>query len=134
MIKLLDAWAVLAWLKGEGPPARKVRKLLLSAKRGELSLIMSIINLGEVYYRIASLYNEERAKSILDVFRLSPVSIISVEDRLVFEAASLKARLRISYVDAFATALALERGAVLVTGDPDFRELEKGKILKIEWL
>jgi predicted nucleic acid-binding protein len=40
----------------------------------------------------------------------------------------------ISYADSFAAALAVQRGARLVTGDPDFRPLEVANLLTIHWL
>ncbi len=43
-----------------------------------------------------------------------------------------KARLKISLADAFAAALAKEKKAELVTGNPEFKPLE-GEI-KINWL
>jgi hypothetical protein len=36
------------------------------------------------------------------------------------------------YADAFAAALAMREGAVLVTGDPEFKALES--TLSIQWL
>jgi ribonuclease VapC len=134
MIRLLDAWAVLAWLRGEGEAAGQVRRLLLSARRGKLQLIMSVLNLGEVYYRIAKVSDESNARQILERFRLTPVAVLPVENPLVFQAASLKARFPISYADSFAAALAIERGARLITGDPDFQPLEDARILKVQWL
>ena len=134
MIRLLDASAVLAWLRGEGEAAGQVRRLLLSARRGKLQLIMSVLNLGEVYYRIAKVSDESSARQILERFRLTPVAVLPVENPLVFQAASLKARFPISYADSFAAALAIERGARLITGDPDFQPLEDARILKVQWL
>ncbi|MEK6716919.1 MAG: PIN domain-containing protein, partial [candidate division NC10 bacterium] len=90
--RVLDAWAALAWLRGEGEAAVQVRRFLLSARRGKLQLLMSIINLGEVYYRTAKVSDEANARLILDRFRLAPVVIVPVENQLVFRAASLKAR------------------------------------------
>ena len=134
MIRLLDAWAALAWLRGEGEAASQMRRLLLSARRGRHQLIMSVINLGEVYYRIAKVSDESNARQILERFRLTPVVVVPVENQLVFQAASLKARFPISYADSFAAALAIERGARLITGDPDFQPLELARLLKIDWL
>ena len=132
--RVLDAWAALAWLSGEGEAAIQVRRLLLAARRGKFQLIMSIINLGEVYYRTAKVSDEANARLILDRFRHTPVVVVPVENQLVFQAASLKARFPISYADSFAAALAVQRGARLVTGDPDFRPLEVAKLLTIHWL
>lgn len=134
MIRLLDVWAALAWLRGEGEAASQMRRLLLSARRGRHQLIMSVINLGEVYYRIAKVSDESNARQILERFRLTPVVVVPVENQLVFQAASLKARFPISYADSFAAALAIERGARLITGDPDFQPLELARLLKIDWL
>jgi ribonuclease VapC len=47
-------------------------------------------------------------------------------------AADFKARFKMSLADAFAAALAKERRAELVTGDPEFKPLD-GEI-KIQWL
>lgn len=95
---------------------------------------MSIINLGEVYYRTAKASDETNARLILDRFRHTPIVVAPAENQLVFHAASLKARFPISYADSFAAALAVQRGARLVTGDPDFRPLETANLLRIYWL
>jgi uncharacterized protein len=58
--------------------------------------------------------------------------IAPVEQRLVMRAAHIKAKYPISYVDAFAAALAEQEKAILLTGDPDFKRVEK--IIKVEWL
>jgi predicted nucleic acid-binding protein len=52
--------------------------------------------------------------------------------RLADLAADFKARFKLSPADAFAAALAKERKTELVTGDPEFKALEKE--IKINWL
>ena len=47
---VLDAWAVMAWLKGQQPAAERVRSLLEAAERREQKLLINIVNLGEVFY------------------------------------------------------------------------------------
>jgi len=49
-------------------------------------------------------------------------------------AYGLKARYPISYADSFAAALAMINNCPLLTGDPEFRSLEKQGIISIEWL
>lgn len=134
MIKVLDAWAVLAWLKGEGAAAKRVRALLQSAARKKIRLRLSLINLGEVYYNTAKTIGEVRAEAVLKQLRLAPISFVSVSELLVLKAARLKARFPISYADAFAAATAREENAILVTGDRDFKVLEKERIVSVEWL
>lgn len=47
---VLDAWAIMAWLKGQQPAAERVRWLLEAADRRERKLVMNIVNVGEVFY------------------------------------------------------------------------------------
>ena len=47
-------------------------------------------------------------------------------------AADFKARFPMSLADAFAAALAKEKNAELVTGDPEFKAVEKE--IKVAWL
>jgi predicted nucleic acid-binding protein len=52
--------------------------------------------------------------------------------RIAGLAADFQARYRMSLADAFAAALAKEKKAELVTGDPEFKALE-GEV-KIRWI
>jgi ribonuclease VapC len=93
---------------------------------------LSVINLGEVYYRVGKVQGEEAAQSALqDLLRLSWAIVPATDDR-VFAAATLKMRYPISYADAFAAASAAEYDAALLTGDPELEQL--GGSLKIERL
>ena len=47
---VLDSWPMVAWLKGQQPGAVITRDFLQRAARREIQLLMSIVNLGEVYY------------------------------------------------------------------------------------
>ncbi len=134
MRKTLDAWAFLAWLNDERPASDWVEELLKRAEKGELILFINMINLGEVYYRLARLRGEDIAKEFLNDIKKMAIQTISATDRLVLKAASLKAKYPIAYADAFAAVTAMEKEATLVTGDPDFKEIEKKNVIKIEWL
>jgi len=46
--KLLDSFAVLAWL-GDEPGAQTVENILRDAEAQRLEVFMNVINLGEVY-------------------------------------------------------------------------------------
>lgn len=94
---------------------------------------MSIVNFGEVFYRTGKLYGIAEATRTERRIRALPINIIApVEETLVMRAAYIKAQFPISYADAFAAALAEQEKAILVTGDPDFKRLEK--TIKIQWL
>src|ERR1041385_3630653 len=67
-----------------------------------------------------------------EVLKSLPVDFHSTSRALADTAADFKARFKISLADAFAAALAKERKAELVTGDPESKPLEKE--IKINWL
>ena len=131
---VLDTWPVMEWLKNRQPQADRLRGLIESARRGELTLRISIVNVGEVYYSSAKEWGIDRANQILEQMQELPIVFVSIEDGDVLAAARLKAVQRISYADAFAADLAIREDCRLVTGDPDFRALEYAGVLQLEWL
>jgi len=120
---VLDAWAVLAFLQGEEPAASRVRNLLEEAQGREVALFLSIINLGEVVYRVGKVRGEAEAAEILAQIRRLPITIVPAGDDAVWAAVRYKMRHAISYADAFALATAASLGATLATGDPELIQL-----------
>jgi ribonuclease VapC len=59
------------------------------------------------------------------------ITTLPCPNDLIYRAAELKARYPIYYADAFALATAMEQGADLVTGDPEFRQVEH--LVNIIW-
>jgi predicted nucleic acid-binding protein len=132
-MKVLDAWAVLAWLKGQQPGAERVRSLLEDAERREQKLLINIVNLGEVFYVSVKARDLAYGEHVLSALR-PRLTIIPAADSLIMAAATLKSRYAISYADAFAAATALSRDASLVTGDPELRAMAGNENLKLEWI
>ena len=120
---VLDVWAVLAFLQKEEPAASRVKELLELALNGEAEVSISIINLGEVVYRVGKVKGEAQARQTLDQIQRLPLTIVSAGDEAVFSAVDLKMRHAISYADAFAAATAEQQDAILVTGDPELTQL-----------
>lgn len=121
---VLDAWALLAYLQREEPAASRVVDLLRLAERGQVALLISIINLGEAYYRIGKARGAGEADAILQELRRLPLEVLEAGEEAVLAAARLKMRLVISYADAFAAAEAMRHEATLLTGDPELIRLE----------
>jgi uncharacterized protein len=134
MRKIFDAWPILAWLQDEQPAADEVQRMLDDAENGMLQLSISMINVGEVYYRLARSVNEDEAKAFLKDLKSMPVKTLSIPKKLVIKAAQLKSCYAISYADAFAVATAISEHAPLVSGDPELRTLEQTGVVTIEWL
>jgi len=131
---VLDAWAVMVWLKGQQPAADRMRALLEAADRREYKLLMSIVNLGEIFYLSVKARDLAYGQRVLET--LQPrVTTVSAHDDLVMLAATLKARHAISYADGFAAATALLQDAPLVTGDPEMKAMAAAeKTLQLEWI
>jgi predicted nucleic acid-binding protein len=113
MTVVLDSWAVLRHLENAEPAATLVADLL-DAERP----LMSWINLGEVHYVLRRAHGEDDAvETVRDLRDVVDVRLPS--ERMVLDAARLKADHPIAYADAFGAALAIAEDATLWTGDPE---------------
>ena len=89
---------------------------------------------GEIYYSVmrgaSPLVAEEKANEIAGM----PIEIVSVDDDLALarQAAIYKAARRMSYAECFAAALTKLRQGELVTGNTEFKAVERE--IKISWL
>jgi len=133
-VKVLDSWAVLAWLKDQPPAADVVEAIWQEAREGNIRLLINIINLGEVFYIAAKVREIELAELILEELQKLPFEIYPVSNSLVIDAARIKGQYAISYADAFAVVTAQKEGATLVTGDPELKALVGRGIVAIEWI
>lgn len=109
-----------------------VEELLRRAARGEVELLMSEINLGEVYYILLRTQGQEAGEEIFTSFLLLPLERVPTDFDLVRQAAKLKAKIPVSYAGCLAVAAALRHDAAIVTGDPEFRRFE-AQVL-VEWV
>ena len=116
---VLDAWALLALLQKEEPAASQVRSLLQEAQQERWRALVSVINLGEVYYVVGKAKGEAEAQKVTEEIRRLPVEVVPASDTRVFAATHLKIHHPLSYADACAAAIADEFAATLVTGDPE---------------
>lgn len=129
--KVLDSWALMAYLEGE-ERGRKVTELFSSAAGKGSGLFLSAVNWGEVLYVIESRYGDSKRDEIERLLDQMHVEVVPVDREIARQAAHFKATSKIPYADSFAAALAFVRKADLVTGDDDFRCVEKK--VKITWL
>ena len=128
--KVLDSYALMAFFEDE-PGADLVRDLILKAEENKVSLLMSVVNLGEVWYSIARTNSPEVADQYIGEVNGMAIEVVDVDWALTRQAAAFKVNENISYADCFAASLAKLKKAELVTGDKDFKPLE-GEI-KILW-
>lgn len=128
---LLDSFAILALLKKESN-YQHILDLLKQAKRGERHLIMNQINAGEVYYLVFKRNLTSDFDKFWRAFLMLPIEFIGNDFELVIEAAKIKSQYAISFPDCFAVVTAIKEGASIVTGDPEFKKVEKR--VKIDWI
>ena len=129
--KVLDSYALMAFFEDE-PGADFVRSLIHKAVESDTNLLMSVVNLGEVWYSIARTNSVELADQYIHEIKGMGIKIEDVDWTMTRQAATFKVHGNISYGDCFAAALAKIRKADLVTGDKEFKSLD-GEI-KISWL
>jgi predicted nucleic acid-binding protein len=131
--KVLDSWALIALFEDE-PAADAVEHVLHQATLDRHRLFMSVVNWGEVYYNTMREVSQEVAEQRIREIASLPIEIVGVSDDLMLakQAAIYKATCKMSYADCFGAALAKIKNAEFVTGDPEFKEIEKE--IKINWL
>ena len=129
--KVLDSWALLAFFKDE-PSGPAVEELIHKASAEKIRLYLSVVNWGEVYYGMWRAGGEEAAQSAAQDLSRLPIELVDADLHLTRQAAAYKATNKMSYADCFAAALAKVKNSELLTGDPEFRALEKE--IKINWL
>ena len=113
MTVVLDSWAVLRYLEDADPAAKALADLLEHEKP-----LMSWINLGEVHYVLRRLHGDDDATETVRDLR-DVIDARLPDERLVLDAARIKADHPMAYADAFAAALTVAQDAALWTGDPE---------------
>jgi uncharacterized protein len=129
--KVLDAWALMAFFKGEAA-ADAVETLIHKAADDKVRLLLCVVNWGEVYYGMWRAGGKEAADAAAGDLSRLPIELVDADLHLAKQAAIYKATHKMSYADAFAAALAKNKNAELVTGDAEFKAVEKE--IKINWL
>lgn len=128
---VLDSFAVLALLGRESGSA-EVRELLQRAKRAEIRLLMTWVNVGEVAYIVERRWGKQQVYQAIGTLEATAVEFATAGRELALRAAEIKAKHPLAYADAFAAALAVDESGTLVTGDAEFESLEG--LLSIQWL
>lgn len=128
---VLDSRALVAYFQDE-PGADHIEGLLTKAAQADRPLQMTEVNYAEVKYILIRKDGPEAWEAAARILVGLPIEFHSADRALADLAADFKARLKLSLADAFAAALAKKHKADLVTGDPEFKAVEKE--IKIAWL
>jgi len=129
--RVLDSWPIVEWIKEKQRVADLVEDLLAEAQTGTIRLLMSAINVGEVYYYLRKYGGQGLADSWRNSSTTLPLTIEVPTLAEIWDAALLKGQYPIAYADAFAAALAQKYRCPLMTGDPEFRSIPD---LELDWI
>ena len=131
---VLDSYALIGYLENE-PFAQRIEELLKQARKGYCRLYFHAIQLGEVYYITLREQGQNSADLAYARIKAFPLTFVDhIDENLLIMASTLKANYPISYADSFAAALAEIHECFLLSGDPEFKVLEKEEIIRVEWL
>jgi predicted nucleic acid-binding protein len=128
---LFDSHALLAFFQGE-PGADSVGEILQDSRQRPFDIFICMMNLGEIVYLTKRRFGDEKKIEVISRIYQLGLTVLSVTDSLVFQAAELKSQYALSYADCFALACAVNHSATLVTGDPEFKIVSH--LIEIAWI
>lgn len=118
MTVLIDSWAWIEYFKGS-EAGKKIKRVIDDDEEA----IISTINLAEVYRWILKFYDSKMADEKASIMK-KRCFVISVDEGIAIEGAKLRHGLKLGLGDALVQATAKSENAKVLTGDPDFKELE----------
>jgi ribonuclease VapC len=128
---VLDSHALVAYFRDE-PGAEQVEVLLTKAAQADCPVHMTEVNYAEVKYTLIRKNGPDAWEAAARILVGLPIEFHPPDRELADLAADFKSRVSLSLAGAFAAALAEKHKAELVTGDPEFKAVEKE--IKINWL
>lgn len=128
---VLDSYAVIAYLEREDG-YEEIAKMFDECVLKDREVFLCVVNWGEVIYHALRTGGDKTAKLAEEAMRVLPIQIVEANKDLTYQAAHLKAFNKMSYADCFAAALAMKKRCELVTGDKEFKQVEKS--VKIRWV
>jgi len=128
---VLDSYAVITYLQKQ-PGYEDVAMIFEECVSKDREVFLCIVNWGEVIYHALRTGGEERAQLAEDIMRALPINLVEANKDLTLQAARLKAFNKMSYADCYAAALAMKKKCELMTGDKEFKQVEKE--IKIRWI
>jgi ribonuclease VapC len=128
---VLDSYALIAYLERE-EGYTEVAKIFDECIAKDREVFVCVVNWGEVIYHALRAGGEKTATLAEDAMRALPMQIVEANKELTLQAARLKASNKMSYADCFAAGLAMKKKCELVTGDKEFKQVDKS--VKIRWI
>lgn len=103
-----------------GPLATKYEKFVKASNPADF--VTPSIVLYEVYKRLKAAVGEDVALDAV-AYIISNTTIVSIDRKIALNAAEASVDMKLGMADALVKAVAEDRGAKIVTGDPHFKGL-----------
>jgi len=113
---LVDSWAWIEYFKGSDRAA-PIKNLLEDTDE---DVIVSAVNISEVYRWILSGYDEQTAMEMNEAIKKRS-TVIDLNEEIAVEAARLKHKKKWGLGDSIVYATAQKQKAKIMTGDSDFK-------------
>ncbi len=121
---VFDSWAIIAYFE-DAPAGKIIEEIISDANERKIPMYMSVVNAGEVWYIVARQTSPSEADSTISDIRSLGIQFENPDWKAARQAAVFKSKNKMSYADAYAAALAIQKNAHLVTGDNEFKYVEK---------
>jgi predicted nucleic acid-binding protein len=121
---------MIVWLL-DHPAAPAIEAFHQEADAGKLDLLMSWMNVGEVYYVISRRHSHDTAADFLDRLPSLPIRLVLPDEDATLAAFKVKAAHPVSEGDAFAISPAHSEKASVITGDDEIRQCG---LVPVDWL
>jgi predicted nucleic acid-binding protein len=121
---------MITWLLDQANAAA-VESFIQAADAGRINLVMSWMNVGEVYYIIFKRHGRDPAEEFLSRLPSLPIRLVLPDQDGILAAAKVKATHLVAFSDAFAIALAQSENGSVITGDDEIRQCG---LVPVDWV
>nr|CBH36731.1 conserved hypothetical protein containing PIN domain [uncultured archaeon] len=119
MTVLIDSWAWIEYFRGS-KAGEQIKGVI---EDSEEKMVISTINIAEVYRSILRFYSEDFAEEKIEAMK-QRAFVCDVIEEIAVEAAKIKHKKKWGLGDSLIYATAKKEGARVLTGDPDFKDVE----------
>jgi predicted nucleic acid-binding protein len=123
---VVDAGIVIGWLQRRQRSLDKLDALFASSRRGSTRLVISVVNLAEVFEHTAE-WRQATGADVLTVLRAHAIELHRPDEAVAYRVAQLQT----SIADGFAAATALELAGRLYTTDAELVAQLRGTRLAV---
>jgi len=116
---LIDSWAWIEYFRGS-KAGEQIKGVI---EDSEEKMVISTINIAEVYRSILRFYSEDFAEEKIEAMK-QRAFVCDVIEEIAVEAAKIKHKKKWGLGDSLIYATAKKEGARVLTGDPDFKDVE----------